>query len=166
MTTFSNTLSSCSEPFLDEIYSPFLFAIILLSSVSKTDCKNVHFACYTDHISPPFHISSQSGLFWGGNGSSCSFLTFHIIHLVKSLLPSLLLFTELCTFCCMRDKHLTNHTVCNFHSVLSFSIPWLFQALMSSVLPFLLKMYFLQKAFLLYKWRDWVLPFCLTCCED
>lgn len=37
-------------PLPDEIYFPFLFAIISLSSVSKMDCKERYFACYINHI--------------------------------------------------------------------------------------------------------------------
>lgn len=96
--------------------------------------------------------------------SCCSFLTFHAIHLFESPLPSFVLLTELCVFCCLQNKHGTNRVVCNFHSLVSFSALWLSQDMMSSVLPFLLKIYLLLKAFpsFLCSWKDWILPFCFT----
>lgn len=70
---------------------------------------------------------------------------------VKSLLPSFLLFTDLCIFCSVQNKHVTNHMVCNFLSFFSLSTRWLLPKHNVFSIAISPHIYFLQKAF--FPWR-------------
>lgn len=151
--TFSNTLSSIlssslmKSTFLFSLQSFYFPACLKLIGGKKKNC----FAWHSDHVHllPIFFFLLRVDYF----GEEIEFLILSNISRipsVKSLLPSFLLFTDLCILCSVQNKHVTNHMVCNFLSFFSLSTPWLLPKYVFSV-AISPHIYFLQKAF--FPWR-------------
>lgn len=111
----------------DEIYFPFLFAIISLSSVSKMECKKMFFLPATSTTFTSFSFFFPESIILGRKLSLWSFLTLHILHLVKFLVTSSSAIHLIVYFLLHAGQAPNKHTVCNFHSVLLFPTLWLFR---------------------------------------
>lgn len=158
--TFSNTLSSIlssslmKSTFLFSLQSFYFPACPKLIGEKKKKRRNENcFAWHSDHIHllSIFFFLLRVDYF----GEEIEFLILsnisRIPSVVKSLLPSFLLFTDLCIFCSVQNKHVTNHMVCNFLSFFSLSTRWLLPKHNVFSIAISPHIYFLQKAF--FPWR-------------
>lgn len=124
--TFSNTLSSIlssslmKSTFLFSLQSFYFPACLKLIGGKK---KIVLLDTVTTFTFFPFFFFLLRVDYFGEEIEFLILSNISRIPSVKSLLPSFLLFTDLCILCSVQNKHVTNHMVCNFLSFFSLSTP-------------------------------------------